>query len=138
MFVIPKVTLRVKVGIYIIQHHLDTLKYLCIHSILACLKLNHNHLVCAIDSLLLIKVLLYFKTVCYSKHSLPNSACQNSCCVISGKDACFVPSATHALCFRILRLHSPRLLPPGGYLPRLRPTHTPADLGITPHISKNG
>ena len=117
MFVIPKVTLRVKVGIYNIQHHLDTLKYLCIYSILACLKLNHNLLVCAIDSLLPIKVLLYFKTVCYSKHNLPNSPFQNSCCIISGKDACLVPSATHALCFRILPLHSPQLLPPGGYLP---------------------
>lgn len=137
MFVIPKVTLRVKVGVYNLQHHLDTIKYLCIHSILACLKLNHNHLVCAIDSLLPIEVLLYLKTVCCSKHNLPTSALQNSCCIISGKDAGFVPSATPALGFGILQLHSPRLLPPGGYLPRLRPTHTPADLGIIPHFSKN-
>lgn len=32
MFVVPKVTLRVKVGVYNLQHHLDTI-YICVYTL---------------------------------------------------------------------------------------------------------
>lgn len=99
------------------------MKYLSVYSIPACLKLSHKH-ECTIDGLLPIEVFLYLKTVCFSKHSLPTSAFQNSYCIISGKVACFVPRATHELCFWALQLLTPWLLPPDGYLPQPRPAHS--------------